>query len=241
MSRNAKRMTNSLLLLRQEPLLPELERWVAPGSVAGEMLRHPLVYDLAVRAVPGMANNAYLKKRAAVIEHMRAGEWAEILHLYERPYRMGKLEWMWRRRKIDKEEMRDLLARWWTDTEIPQGNQSEPLFLFREAHFTTDDEESWYTLPDVLVAYRGVDWDFEKTRDGPSWTLSLEVARFFAYRLGGAERGGSVFMYVANKAEVLAFFTGRSEEEIILDFERVSAPSGIELVEGPGRRTRSRD
>jgi hypothetical protein len=50
--------------------------------------------------------------------------------------------------------------------------------------------------------------------------------KFFANRYNAS---GDVFYYEADPSEALAYFSGRSEAEIILDFENTSDPHRIKL------------
>ena len=54
--------------------------------------------------------------------------------------------------------------------------------------------------------------------DGLSWTLSKEVAEWFASRF---ENDGEIIEKTVHKTEVIAYFNDRDEEEIVLDIKRV--------------------
>lgn len=217
-----------------ENLHPALKSWVDPETILGPMVKHPFCY---MHVGPdgmmvGSANKFYEQKIKARRAYLNEGKWYGYLKCHERPYRMHALEKLWVRKKISIEQLRELLADMWVDTECPQGNQEEPLQLFREAGFTTDDPEGWAKLEakKYFTLWRGVDYDFELTSDGPSWTTSRKVAEFFAYRFGAE---GDVFKYRATPEEALAFFSGRDEAEVILDFNwpGISDASRIRKVE----------
>ena len=180
-------------------------------------LRHPWVYSVWPPILPHQCNEAYRRKRNAIRDALREKNFRSVLWLHERPYRMSVLEKLWNRKRISLEQLRDMLPDFWTDTEIPQGNQQEPMHLFREAGFVTDDQEGFDALPEKLTLYRGVDFVFELTSDGPSWTLSRDTAKFFAVRMSK----GHIYEAKVNKSDALAYFTGRNEAEIILDWDKL--------------------
>lgn len=211
-----------------ERLHPHLRPWV-DDSGSFLMLKHPLVYSVA--PIHQMVNRAYEVKYGQLRQAFRDKDWRQLLWLYERPYRMPRLTWLWDHGKLSLPELRDLLASFWIDCEMPEANQDDPLELFRAAGFTLDNEEAWSKLPDEFTVYRGVDWHWELTETGPSWTLDYGIARHFAYRLGGDEREGAVFSYPCRKDEILAYLTGRGEEEVILDFTNESDLERIEEIE----------
>lgn len=198
-------------------LIPQLQTWVEyrEDSTLGDfMLRHPLVYSIIGSILPHQCNEMYWKKCALIREYVRAKDWRSWLMAHERPYRMHFLKtYLWDKSRISVEELRELLAYFWTDTETPEANQADPLWLFQEADFTTDDPEGWAALPEILTLYRGVDGVCELTPNGPSWTLDRKVAEFFAKRYAI----GALYRIQASKVEALAYFTGRSEAEVILD------------------------
>jgi len=208
-----------------------LKNWVFDTESMGPMVKHPFVYlSLANGLLVGNANKMYAAKIKCRRDYLDRKFWWGYLMAHERPYRMRALEKLWRRKKISMDELRELLSDMWTDCEMPQTNQDQPMFLFHEAGFTTDNPEGWDKLKTRkwFKLYRGVDYDLELTADGPSWTFSRKTAEFFAYRYGAK---GDVFSYRATPAEALAYFTGRDEAEIILDFENASNPNRIKLVE----------
>jgi len=201
-----------------EDLHPALRAWVHETKI-GLMIRHPFCYTPIGPngEMSETANRFYKQKISCRREYLNERDWLSYLSAWERPYRMTALTKLWHRSRISLDELRELLAFAWVDTEMPQVNQSDPLQLFREAGFTTDNPQEWERISKLpeLQLYRGVDYEFELTADGPSWTFDLQVAKFFAYR-GGSK--GDVFSYVAHPSEALAYFGGRDESEIILDF-----------------------
>jgi hypothetical protein len=211
-----------------EKLHPALKPWVM-DSALGPMVKHPFLYfNLAGGMMAGQANKAYVWKIKVRREYLDERNWWGYLMAHERPYRMLVLERLWQRKRITKQELREILLDIWTDTEMPQNNQDVPVMLFHAAGFISDKPKHWVQLPEEITLYRGVDGELELTADGPSWTLDLKIARFFAFRFGAH---GTVYRYVANKSEALAHITDREEAEIILDFDGASDRDRIEVEE----------
>lgn len=195
---------------------PWIEIPVEENPMCRFRLRHPFCYSVIGPLLPHQCNHTVAVKWETLKEAWRERNWDRVIGLHERPYRMGVLEKLYLTGRISVDELRSMLVDWWSDTEIPQSNQDEPLALFYEAGFSTDDQEGFDALPAVLTLYRGVDGVCELTPDGPSWTTERNVADFFAKRYA---KGVTYRIEVERKSPaVLAWISGRGETEIILDF-----------------------
>jgi hypothetical protein len=208
-------------------LIPYVE-FPEEGNWCAVRLRHPWVYSVIGPLLPHQCNKLFEQKSAMIRKAWREGNWWKVLMCHERPYRMSLLEKLYFTGRMDIVEMRSLLLDFWTDTEIPQSNQTEPLALFKEAVWLTDDQDGYDSLPDVLTLYRGVDGVCELSPDGPSWTLDRKVADFFAKRY--AQGKTYTIRVKKNDSAVLAYITDRSEAEVILDFGKLNK-GHISLVE----------
>ena len=82
--------------------------------------------------------------------------------------------------------------------------------LDKKALMKPDEYETYSSLPSVFEVYRGV----SKGRNpkGMSWTYDFDKAEWFANRFGE----GYVIKGVVNKDDVLAYFSRRSESEILI-------------------------
>ncbi len=209
-----------------ENVHPALHRWIDREN---SMVKHPFVYAFVGPEflLADEVSRMYEWKRKHRQRTLAEKDWVNYIFGIERPWRLHRLRTLWERRQITKRELRKLLSIFWMDTECPQGNQSDPMFLFLEANFVTDAPKEWKAIPDNFTLYRGVDGELELTADGPSWTMEKGTALFFAKRYLA---GGYVVKYEATKDEALAYFAGRGETEIILDFFNRSDPAGIEVV-----------
>jgi len=196
-------------------LHPELQRYVEDTPTLGQVLKHPLVFQVPGPILVNHANAIYEQKVKAVKEARREKDFKTVIWLHERPYRMELLKAFVEAGKISVEQLREELPGFWLDTEIPEGQQEDPLELFRLAGFVTDDLSGFEALPDPLTLWRGVDGVCELTPSGPSWTLEKSVAVFFAVRY----ENGWLYKIEIPKEAAKAYITGRGEAEIILDFD----------------------
>ena len=116
-----------------------------------------------------------------------------------------------------------LLGKFWTEEENPNGDVNVPVSLsakwFKSADkhaLMYDDEYKTYkNLPETFTIYRGVTPG--RNPDGMSWTRDLSKADWFSRRFGD----GYVLEGIANKKDVLAFFSRRGEEEIVIEAKKV--------------------
>jgi hypothetical protein len=123
----------------------------------------------------------------------------------------------------------------WDNIEVSSPDQEEWLRLFtsprphRELLMTKAERKRLAAMPEVLTIYRG--YAKGRARSGLSWTLLKKRARFFAeYAVGdrrhllcGHQPGGVPMMVSGkcHKRDVLAYFNGRGEQEIVINPRRV--------------------
>ncbi len=86
-------------------------------------------------------------------------------------------------------------------------------------------------LPETVTVYRGGNSASTPAENAYSWTLDINVAYFFACRLGNGS--GTITMGHVAKADILDAFTdGDTEREIIVDPATVRISSTLELYGG---------
>lgn len=116
-----------------------------------------------------------------------------------------------------------LLGKFWTEEENPNGDVNVPVSLsvkwFRiadkQALMHDYEYEVYKDLPETFTIYRGVTPG--RNPDGMSWTRDLSKADWFSRRFGD----GYVLEGIANKKDVLAFFSRRGEEEVVIEAKKV--------------------
>ena len=112
----------------------------------------------------------------------------------------------------------------WISVENINGNinvsQMEILKMLRKCNpkylMGQDNFKVYENLPDTFTVYRGLQENAQE--DGLSWTLSKDVAEWFASRF---ENDGEIIERKIYKSEVIAYFNDRDEEEIVLDIKKV--------------------
>ncbi len=140
------------------------------------------------------------------------------LFLIPRPDRLPMIAAWHRSGRISSDQLRDLLAEWWPDTELPSSYGVGFLVsLFRAAGFVTDTPGVEPPI-ESLTIHRGID-ELGKQR-GVSWTLDRERAVWFARRF--SFRGpGTLLTAEIPPEHVLGIFHGRGEAEIVVDPKRL--------------------
>jgi hypothetical protein len=125
---------------------------------------------------------------------------------------------------------RRIVAYVWTGTEAPPSqDQEEWIDMFSSVvglfgRVSDTDEE----LSGELTVFRGHAGD--EGLPGMSWTLSREKAEWFARRF--PEYGEPVVYAATVQAEdVLGYFTGRGESEVVVDPETLGALRDVRAVE----------
>lgn len=104
--------------------------------------------------------------------------------------------------------------------------QQEDGFVFNDADFiktlnsTKDGAEDLALLhemytDDTLTIYRGEDEKSNSYKSALSWTLSLDMAKFFANRYNKTN-SGKVYQATVAKEDILAYLPEREEEEVIV-------------------------
>ena len=203
------------LMTRNEELHPDLVPYFEPEKDGNwSMLRSPLVYQ-----VPffnnAFANHQYAERKRVVDKLISEGEYRQAIWMYERPFRVEVFEAFAPR--LSNEEYWTLLAHVWTDTENAWQYRERWVELYESKrpmrHALMDDEESkeYDALPDMVTIYRGCQKGINE--DGLSWTLDKKKAQWFATRY---QKDGIVLERTVPKSQIIAYYAGRGESEVIL-------------------------
>ena len=214
------------LLGRAEDLHPELA-CCETESVIGPVIKHPLLFAVPYAPVMNaMINKAFEAKKAAVEEARANRRWGDFLWLHERPYRVHAFARI--AGQLDDGTYWGQLGRLWTDSE--NIFEAEALWLrlltaparigSRDLMMTGEERAHLASLPERINAYRG--YSQPGRGRGMSWSLSREVARRFALRFAG-DTDGRIARRTVAKDEVIAYFSGRGEQEIVLAPRRRTA------------------
>lgn len=209
----------SELFARREDLDPELKPYLDSAGPLGPCIRHPLVYSIVHNdALNAYVNLQFQKKSEAVHEARQNRSWETYVYLHERPYRLMAFRNICR--ELKDRQYWELLGNIYTDTENfwqERDGWIECLTVDRKArtHLMDAAERARKnSLPARITAYRGYCEDGQL--DGISWTLDPSVAQFFATRLAQTDQDCFIATTEIRKRDVIAYFDGRNEDEIVV-------------------------
>lgn len=215
---DTQKQIDQLLADSREPLHDDLAQYLTEVTVLGPYVRHPLVFGPA--SLPGALNRQLEQKRVLLAEAHASRDWKRVFWLYERPYRMSMLGSFYETGDITLDELRDVLPGVWIDTEFPHSFGALPRTLFTATGFLTDAPSVFAALPETLTIYRGSRAHIRPSAREISWTLARGCAEKFARRLG--RRDGAVWRGDVKKSDVLAYFEGRGEAEVVVTPRRIT-------------------
>lgn len=196
-----------------EELHPELARYIVQLTYF-EAIQHPLVYSVPYNAMMNkMVNMRFEQVKKSLAQALEKGDYEKAVWLHERPHRFDAfLQFMC---EFTPEKYWKVLGSIWTDTENAFQNQDMWLEVWqcdlshRDKCMSEHELEFYKNLPEKIVAYRGT----EKNHHGLSWTLDKKRAEFFSRRY---TKNGFVLEATIDKSNVLAYFSGRNESEIVV-------------------------
>lgn len=208
---------------QHDELHPDLVPWVEQNGPLGPMLRHPLVYEIALFH-NGMANAQYAAKRERLAQAEASADWHSYIFLHERPHRFDAL--------LQVQEMAgtvpaDLVRSVWMDSENVWQNYEDWLQVLEDAGniMDEDDQAAFDKLPTTITVYRGAQADLNE--DGLSWTLDRDRAAWFARRF--SPTSPILLQAQVRKTDVIAVLLGRGEDEILAFFENVQVTKRVGL------------
>lgn len=128
---------------------------------------------------------------------------------------------------LNEEDYGKYLRDSWTMEENPNQDvnvsRRRAIQLFKKAkkkHLMNEEEYKYYdALPEKLTVWRGVSPGRERL--GLSWTDNRETAEWFRKRFERDGKKGYLLEAEIGKAEVLAYFNGRNENEIVVDVFKI--------------------
>lgn len=213
----------------REELHPDLAQYYEEegGIGGGAMIRHPLFYSiLHAPTLNGFANAQYLAKRKHAQQLHAAGEFRVWVWLHERPYRLwafGQIADL-----LSDHHYWQLLGKLWVDSENIYQSREEWLAALhserpRRWAMMSKDERDWLRTLKArrtpLLIYRG--FCYSGAEHGLSWTVNRVRAEWFARRFANAGHRARVAVAVCDIADVIACFSARGEEEIVVLPEKV--------------------
>lgn len=225
------------LFEKYEPLRRDLRQFVTPfsGSMASSaygMFQHPWF----IGTVYSLDHCAYIhymmdQQQAILIKFNKRRSYRKVVMAHERPYRLQKLA-DYEHHMTDRVFWKTFADAWmdsenlWQDTRLIRKlmSSSRP---HREETMTAKERRALKGMPDTLTIYRG--FSGKGTLRGWSWTTDREKGEWFARRPPGplhpAPTDPTLVEATVRKSDVIAYFAGRNESEIVVDPRKVKIVS----------------
>lgn len=142
-----------------------------------------------------------------------------IISMIRIPYRLTFLKFIKKYLSID--DFSELLGKVYVESENPNDdkNVSIPTLMRwfkqakKEALMNEEELKGYNSLPDCFTVYHGV--AVGRKRAGISWTMDVDMAKWFANRFNEGKQKGYVLQAEIKKVDALAYFSRRNEKEII--------------------------
>lgn len=202
-----------------DTLHPDLRSHIRMLSF-GLMIKHPLcgmsVYAPVFNA---QANAVYKHTRKVVAQALAEKNWNEYVFRHERAWRFDAFQTIAHR--LAPTKFWDLLRSVWIDSDnIYESSDMWMMYWssgqpHRYKAMSLDERKKLASLPEVFTIYRGT--DRRKAGRGLSWTLDIKRAKWFANRRSfGSNHRPYLSTATVRRDKVLAYFTSRSENEIVI-------------------------
>lgn len=210
--------------LPEVDLVPELANCV-DLSGAIPIIRHPLVHQIFyMKAMNHIYNKTYEAKVEALKKAAKQKRWSTFVFLHEKPYRLETFWDLVENNKLTNQDFNRVFRQVITDSEnifqfhdiirniIDSGRLNRKLML------TNDEKTLLRRLPDEVRVFRGYQsGDDYDNQYGFSWTLSLNIARWFANRYSKPRMASCVVKGIIAKQDILGVFLNRGELEVFVD------------------------
>lgn len=197
---------------------------LSPIRVSHPFIEEGVSFNLKTGEVVNLIENedALKKEKELRLKRMKNMSSLQIAFCVSKPYRMLYLSLVFP--YLSRKERSEIMHEVWISVENINNNvnvsQMETLKMLRKCNqkylMGQENYEVYENLPDTFTVYRGLQENAQE--DGLSWTLSKDVAEWFASRF---ENDGEIIEKMVHKTEVIAYFNDRDEEEIVLDIKKV--------------------
>lgn len=201
---------------KKEPLFVELERYMEEDYKYGyKMLRHPLVYCIPyLENFNYFINRQYEQKLNALKTYKENKNWEQYIFMYEKPYRIQMFNLI--KKQLSDKDYWKILGEIWINSENIWQNKNIWKTCFsskrknKQCLMIESELDDFNKLDNEINIYRGCQ---NKNKDGFSWTLDYNKAKWFSNRF---EKFGNILSGQCNKKDIIAYFSRRNEEEIVV-------------------------
>lgn len=158
----------------------------------------------------------------------------QIYMMVTKSYALGFLKFA--RHSLSEKDFANILSDAWIRTEAPNNDPNfskrDLLSLFKATApallMSEEDYQQFQDLDDVVTVYRGVSSMNAKNVKALSWTLDRDTAEWFAHRFG---ENGTVYEAQIQKQHIYAYFSGRNEDEVIVDPKHLTEITQVQAME----------
>ena len=213
------------LLTENVPLHMDLVPFVYIDGII-PMIHHPLIVEFYSEMKNGLINKQYEYKKTAIEKSKAENDWLKFIFLHERPYRFPAMLRVINEQKPISEDYWKMVSSVWIDSEnifqhIKEWEKIWNTQIPNRSSIMNDEERNTIdNLPDVVDVWRGV--NIKKGVRGMSWTINKDKAVWFSKRF--KSKKSFLIHGQMKKHDILAYFTGRNEQEI------VSLPKNIKII-----------
>jgi hypothetical protein len=220
-------MRRHLEVFGPEELHPELAQNLTEIDGLGmPALKHPLIYSVPyMPPLNKMLNAGFAQKKRELADCLLNANLNKAVFLHERPYRLDAFkDWVGLiGSRVPNGVYWETVRQVWTDSENVHECWDDWLLVWRgdfERHRLRDrrmatslkDRRDLDKMPETLKVWHGEE---HPERIGMSWTLSRDIAAWFARRFG--KKGGKLYEGKVARSDVIAYMTSRGEEEILVE------------------------
>ena len=205
--------------------VPDLDARLQPYLITEDIprIQHPLVHQIFYSPMQNRMYNAMFHHKLQNFKTaLRTEDWHYLLNLTERPFRIPVFsKYATRMSNLDYWTN---LAWVYVDSENIDQHSNLMMSLLlserggRRSLMVKGEQEALDAMPNVLRVYKGFS-DYYAWDTDFSFTLDLKVARWFARRFDCPYP--KLLEALVSKEAVLAYFTRRNEEEILVDPKHV--------------------
>lgn len=209
---------------RPESLEKQYRRFIDLRCPDGPRIRHPLLDTIYDAKRSAYVNWVIPRLERCLSELIARGEWVSVMILHKEPFWLRAL--VKYADKMDDKSYWQSLEMVWTMWEQMFPHKKVFLSLFqarrsqRQYLMNAGERRALMNMPKEFTVYRGF---IGNRGEGLSWTIDRSKAEWFACRFAMLHDRGSprICEGRVKKKDVLAYFNGRKEKEIVVDPAKV--------------------
>lgn len=204
----------------------DLKPFLTTTDFGMKCIHHPLVVSVMHHELLNEhTNKRYEYLKDEVEKCFENGDYDRYVFLHERPYRLNALIDV-SEQDNDSREYWDLVKSVYTDSENIHQNFSDWYEILttksnnKKQLMNSIERKALSFMGDEITVYRG--YNSKGSEYGLSWTYDKKIAEFFAKRFVNRGDSGTIAVGKVKKSDVIAYFSCRTEHELIIDPDNVT-------------------